>query len=628
MKIRLRLDALEAREMPAVTIGDPSEAYSWMLINEMRRDPADFADRLDGLRRGTMESAFGFSRTDPVIRDLRRLLNYARWPAHYQQAMDFLRAAPPVGPLAWDDVLFDRAENHVDWMRTHSFEHTAQDHERKRYIPGFRTGYRGGDPDTWGYNPGLYHWWGENIGYTYGLMANSKAAYSAHRFGQVGFHQRAAFIDTISYILEVNSPDMAHLEQLLRSDAAPDAGSPHYNAIGVDVDYFEGPYETRDGLGEATISTHRLGLYRPGGSGGFLTGAIFRDGNGNGSFDAAEGTDATVVVTGPVTFTDSISRLGSHGVYSRYVPNGTYVISAATRDGITLGTTTLTINSANTWFEFRDTRPPSEQAELTIRPPDAPVRLRPVLSWNEMPDAVSYEIRLADRSTKRANIFPGTKTSVPAWQPPIDLVPGRSYRALLRPIRPYMDGEWVTADFRVETPVVAAPPTVDALRPVIQWTAVPGAAAYDLILRDRASGRRIAFVSVDAAATSWTPPADLVSGRDYSVKVRALNNAGLGRWGSAATFTVATPRLLGPIGEVDTRRPTFSWSAITDASTYAIVVDDLTAGRRSLFRESTTSNSWVPPIDLTAVHTYRWRVVAQNSSGIGRWSAPATFVLN
>jgi hypothetical protein len=531
MKTCLRLEALEGRETPSATVGDPAEAYSWMLVNEMRRDPAGFAEQLDGLRRGTVDSAFGFSKSDPVVRDFRRLLGYSRWPGHYKQALGFLRSAEAVGPLGWDDVLTDRANRHADGMRTHSFEHTAQDHPRKWYIPGFRTGYRGGDPDNWGYDPGRYSWWGENIGYTYGLMANSKAAYSAHRIGQIGFHQRAAFIDTISYMLEVNSPDMAHLEQLLRSDSAPDGGSPHFNVIGMDVDFFEGPYESRDGLGEATLSTHRLGLYRPN-SGGFLTGIAFRDGNGNDYFDAGEGLGGTIAVVGPASFTDSLDRLGSHGVYSRYLPNGAYSVTATASDGTLLGASTVFINNANAWFEFRDDRMSSAAVpELQVDGPEGSVGVRPTFSWNTAPEAIGYEIRLADRSSGRSNLFPFTRTPADTWSPPADLIPGRSYRVLVRAILPYADSGWSALDFRV-----------------------------------------------------------------------------------------ATPTPIGPVGDITTTRPAFTWSAVDGASTYAIVVDDLTTGRRSLFRESTKTTSWVPPADLTVGHAYRWRVAALNAAGLGRWS--------
>ena len=73
------------------------------------------------------------------------------------------------------------------------------------------------------------------------------------KVGRIGFQERAAFIDTLSYILEVNSPNMGHLQQLLRPDGAPQVGTSPFNSIGIDLEHYEGPYETRDGFGEATL---------------------------------------------------------------------------------------------------------------------------------------------------------------------------------------------------------------------------------------------------------------------------------------------------------------------------------------------------------------------------------------
>ena len=189
MRTRLQLEVLDGRDLPAVTLDQPAEAFSFVLLNELRRDPAGFANKLDGLR-GTVASAFGFAKTDPVVADLHRLIQYSTWPGHYHQALRLLRSSPAPGPLGWDDVLEDRAGMHNDWMRTHSFEHTDQDRPNKSYIPGYNSGYRGGQPDAWGYDAGRYYWWAENIGYTYGLLANSKAAFAAGRFGRIGFQER------------------------------------------------------------------------------------------------------------------------------------------------------------------------------------------------------------------------------------------------------------------------------------------------------------------------------------------------------------------------------------------------------------------------------------------------------
>src|SRR5262245_6438263 len=112
MRTRLRLELLDARDLPAFTLDQPAEAFSFVLVNELRRDPAAFADELDGLRRGTVSSAFGFAKTDPVVADLGRLLQYSTWPGHYALALKTLRSSAPIGPLGWDDLLEEHAGLH------------------------------------------------------------------------------------------------------------------------------------------------------------------------------------------------------------------------------------------------------------------------------------------------------------------------------------------------------------------------------------------------------------------------------------------------------------------------------------------------------------------------------------
>ncbi|HKB03036.1 MAG TPA: hypothetical protein VKD90_12500 [Gemmataceae bacterium] len=629
MSMRLRLEPLDRRDLPAITVEQPHEAFAWALINELRRDPAGFADQLDGLRRGTVETAFGFAKSDPVVADLRRLLRYSNYPGHYGQALQILRSANPAGPLGWDDVLDDRAEIHTDWMRTHSFEHTGQDSAAKSYVPGYNTGYRGGDPDQWGYEPGRYGWWAENIGYTVGLMANSKAEYAVGRLGRVGFAERAAFIDVVSYVLEVNSPDMGHLQHLIAPDGGPGGGQ-QYNAIGIDLDLYDGPYERRDGLGEATLSTERLGLYRPGGTGGFITGLVYRDTNANGWFDAGEGLGATVAVNGPISFTETIDRLGSYGVYAHYVPNGTYTLTATAADGTDLGTRTLTIQNANAWFEYRATGPAPAVPRATVTGPTGVAGVRPTVTWESIPDALGYEIRLTDLTTGRLSVFPGATTNGPPWTPPRDLVPGHAYRVVVRALFAQQDGEWSPGwDFVVGRAEVTGPgPGTTTLRPCVSWTPVAGASAYVLRVNDLTTGRTNLFGSPRTTGTTWTVPVDLVSGHSYSVRVRALNSLNQGTWGPAATFSIGTPRLIGPAGEVFGLRPSFSWTAIDGTAVYGIAIDDLTTGRTNLYRQSTTGTSWGLPADLVAGHSYQWRVAARNAAGAGQWGPCVTFHVN
>jgi hypothetical protein len=538
MTLQLHLEVLDARDLPAVTVATPTEAFAWVLVNDMRQDPAGFASQLDGLRRGTVASAFGFGKADPVVADLKRLLAYSAYPSHYGQALQMLRASPAVGALGWDDTLEARAAGHTQWMETHAFEHTGQDRPGKTFIPGFNTGYRGGSPDEWGYS-GQYYWWGEDIGYTYGLMANSKAAFAAGRFGRVGFQERAAFIDTISYVLEVNSPDLDHLKQLLRSDRGPDNGTPQFNAIGMDLQFYEGPYETRDGLGEATISTHRLGLAHHNESGGFLSGIVYKDVNGNGSFDAGEGTGATLRFSGPTSFTETVDRLGSQGVSSNWVANGTYTVTATAADGTPLGSQTVTIDNGGGRFAFRETG--AGVGRLSLAQVTAPVGtsgVRPTVTWQPVADAVGYQVRLSDLTTGRASVFPGATALGAAWTPPADLVPGHQYRVVVRPLFSDVDGAWgPPGTFAVGMPALGGPQgSVGTTSPAFSWTGVSGATRYVLVLDDLTTGRRIAAVRV--AGTSWTPATPLANGHAYRWQVAARNSAGLGMFTLPWAFTV------------------------------------------------------------------------------------------
>ena len=71
------------------------------------------------------------------------------------------------------------------------------------------------------------------------------------------------------------------------------------------------------------MSTHRLALYRPNGSGGYVAGVAYQDNNGNGYYDAGEGYGVTVNIrdwAGNGTTVDT----DAEGAFSEYLPNGQY----------------------------------------------------------------------------------------------------------------------------------------------------------------------------------------------------------------------------------------------------------------------------------------------------------------
>ena len=624
MKTVLQVREFEDRLVPAVTIDSGHEAYSWVLVNTLRENPTAFANNLQGLVSGTVDTAFGFSKTDPVITDLKGMINGAAFPANYAASLNLMRATAPAGALGWEETLENRAGIHTDWMKLNGFAHTATTGNRNA-IPGF-TENDSAPADVWGYS-GQYSWWGEDIGYGYGMLRTTKGAYNSGSINLAGLQQRAAFIDTVGYMLELYSPTLGHLKNLLGRDSGSSATLPSYNAIGVDTDLYEAPAgnEVQDGVPEAYVSTHRLGLYRPGGSGGFISGIVYTDNNQNSYYDVGEGTAVTVNVRDASGngFTDSLTA-ASQGAFSGYVANGTYTVTIAI-GGNVIDTQSVTVSNGNAWAGFQlggIGRP------TVTGPGGSQSSLRPTVSWTTADGATGYEVRITDLTTN-TSVFTNAPASGNAWSPTADLFSGRSYRVWVRAVSGGSVGAWSNPqDFTVAVPDTIGPVgSANEIRPTFSWTGVAGAASYAIRVNDVSAGLTNVFPGLTVSGTSWQPPADLASGRTYTWQVRALNQAGLGAWSPLESFTVDRPVTTGPASGVTALRPAFTWTGVTGASRYEIIVNDKTAGVVNRFKTQVTGTTWTPPVDLVSGRTYTWQVRALRPQGLGRWSPLATVAI-
>src|SRR5262249_28196330 len=351
----------------------------------------------------TVDSAFGFAKPDPVITDLKSMINGASVPANYAASLNLMRATPAAGPLAWDELLEDRAGTHNDWMKVNGFAHTATTGARSA-IPGFSANNTA-PADTWGYPAGRYTSWGEDIGWAVGSARNTKTGYNSGAFGLAGLQEREAVLDTVAYWWEWNAGSLGHLKNMLGRDAGTSATLPSFNAIGMDEDLYEAPsqYEVHDGVPEAWVSTHRLGLYRPNGPGGFIAGVAYDDTNGNGYYDAGEGSAVVVDVrdAGGNGVTDKPTAK-QHGAFAEYVGNGTYTVTFSA-NGQTLGTRTVTVNNSNAWAALNATVP--DPKPILNGPTGSQAELRPTVSWNAVIGATGYEVRVNDLTAHVANIF-------------------------------------------------------------------------------------------------------------------------------------------------------------------------------------------------------------------------------
>jgi len=186
-----------------------------------------------------------------------------------------------------------------------------------------------------------------------------------------------------------------------------------------------------------------------------------------------------------------------------------------------------------------------------------------------------------------------------------------------------------------EPPVVTLPAaeTGDP-RPVIQWTAIPGAVRYDVYINSLSRSVHV-FRDINVIGTQFRLPSDLGLGV-YRVWVRAYDSLERpGDWSLPRDFTVRTaPRITAPSVsqlQAPSKFPVISWTAVQDAVRYDIWVNNVTTRTSQVIRQQNLpTTSYQSPVDLGA-GVYRVWVRAFSAADAGAlagfWSTPVTFAV-
>ena len=170
--------------------------------------------------------------------------------------------------------------------------------------------------------------------------------------------------------------------------------------------------------------------------------------------------------------------------------------------------------------------------------------------------------------------------------------------------------------------------------PTFQWSAVPGALGYQLVVVDQTVG--VTVLNVNVTGTTYTPNGTPFSNTDtYQWSVRAyLVLGGLGASSSPAVFsfnpgnlTLKSPangQVVSVSGPV-----TFTWSLSATATFYDLTLVDETQGSLVLSNVQVTGNTYTPSITLVSGHAYQWYLQAYSVQGNETvpvaFSNPATF---
>jgi hypothetical protein len=169
----------------------------------------------------------------------------------------------------------------------------------------------------------------------------------------------------------------------------------------------------------------------------------------------------------------------------------------------------------------------------------------------------------------------------------------------------------------------AAGATVTTTTPTFQWSPVPGAVSYGLMVTDLMYSDAVSIQDLQINGTSYTPSIPLVYAHEYEWSLRTYTVSDglpyLSTWSTSEFFDVsriAAPALTSPGTQatVPTTTPELQWSAVAGATTYSVSLVDLTSGGSpyGVLDVSGTSVT-VPP--LNDGDSYAWMVQASDGSG-------------
>jgi chitodextrinase len=94
------------------------------------------------------------------------------------------------------------------------------------------------------------------------------------------------------------------------------------------------------------------------------------------------------------------------------------------------------------------------------------------------------------------------------------------------------------------------------------------------------------------------------------------------------TITIAPPTPVSPTTSSNDTTPTFTWSASPGATSYNLVVDNVTDGGTPINQSSIGSTSFTPASPLTPGKLYRWKVRATDGVNFSAFSSAITFEID
>lgn len=279
----------------------------------------------------------------------------------------------------------------------------------------------------------------------------------------------------------------------------------------------------------------------------------------------------------------------------------------------------------------------------------------PSYNWSAVAGAESYELYTKINGIPTSVSYTATDAGCAAGTGTCDVTPatvlanGTAVYWLVRAKNAAGVSPWSTnKNFVVQilpgTPTPVAPSGyITDTSPSYSWSAVTGAASYDLYTKVNGTPTTVTYSAGDAGCAAGTgtcgiaPGTVLANGSAVYWLVRARNAAGVSPWSTNKTFTVqllpATPTALAPSGTASTT-PNYSWTAAVNATSYDLylrvngVPSTVNVSAAAAGCASGTGTCSASAGGLTSGDGVYWLVRGRNAAGVSPWSAPLSFGAN
>jgi predicted secreted protein len=300
--------------------------------------------------------------------------------------------------------------------------------------------------------------------------------------------------------------------------------------------------------------------------------------------------------------------------------------------------------------------PWSREMSFTIVPPapqpqapsgDIPDK-NPTFIWSPTAGITDYRIKVSQGSqsiltsnwTGASQICTGTACSL---KPGLDLSVG-DYSWSVQGRTSGIESDWsgpVNFSVKLFAPEPISPSGTIENQPVFSWKHSSSITQYKVQINNDTSGVRIylawhAATEVCGATTCQMSLTYPLSAGSYRWTVKAQDSSQFDSpWSSWVYFNIkfnlpASPQLIAPTGNLNTRQPVFTWQPAADASDYLIKVTgpagtaiEKTYPAVSICSATTCTAN--PGVELPAA-SYAWVVQGSNTHGAGSWSATLNFI--